>query len=89
VRHPTPCRWWFAARRANVPWFQFVNKETGTDVRSVDDVEGVDDLVEAQQGGGLDEFGVGDRAVIEVSASIQEPAAGRGGLGVYLLQVPG
>ncbi len=46
-----------------------VNKEPGTDVGSVYDVEGVDVVVEAQQGGGLDEFGIGNRAGVEVTAS--------------------
>jgi len=65
----------------------FVDEEARADVSSVDDVEGIDHVVEADQGGRLDEFISGDPACIEVATGIQEPAAGRGGLGLDLIQV--
>ena len=64
----------------------FVDEEPGVDVGAVDFVEGVDDVVEAEQGGGRDEFVVADRARVEVAARSQQPTARRGGLGFDLLR---
>ena len=53
---------------------------------ALDYVEGVDDVVETEGGGGRDEFLVGDRPGVEVAARIEEPATRRRGLGVDLLR---
>ena len=65
----------------------FVDEEASGHVGPVDDVEGVDDVVEAEQGRRLNKFGVGDPARVEVSAGIQEAAARRRRLSIDLLDV--
>ena len=64
-----------------------VEEESGGDVLAVDDVEGVDDVVEAVLGGGAEQLVSLYLAAVEGSAGFEERAGARGDLFVGFIEV--